>query len=100
MIAKTICVDCGQHIEFSDEFAGERAKTRLALKIKRKESVSGCQQLPQNAHLFHIHPNWHPLIARKQKAIKPFIYHRFARFLNGASEWNRTTDLGLMSPTL
>ncbi len=22
------------------------------------------------------------------------------RFINGASEWNRTTDLGLMSPTL
>jgi MoxR-like ATPase len=26
MIAKTICVACGQHIEFSDEFAGEHAE--------------------------------------------------------------------------
>lgn len=25
MMAKTICVSCGQHIEFSDEFTGERA---------------------------------------------------------------------------
>src|SRR5215469_7927856 len=26
MIAKTICVACGQHIEFSDEYAGEHAE--------------------------------------------------------------------------